>query len=96
MLAAPPSYKRDVHSRAAVFLGSMMVSDITQRLKRRQMAVEQDGDAAVVGDGEVILRQNIEGDGNTLAIEGGLTPAFYEVREEVYKLYRLVAQPAEL
>lgn len=91
ILAPPPD--PDVHTPAGVFLGKMMVSDVTQRLKRKQMPVEQDGDAAVVGDGAVIVRQEGAVLGSALAIEGALSAAFYNVRDEVYRQFRLVQEP---
>jgi hypothetical protein len=39
ILDAPPKDAQDLHSQAAVFLGSMMVSDVTQRLKRKNLPV---------------------------------------------------------
>lgn len=92
ILGVPPT--QDTHTPAGVFLGNMMVSDMTQRLKRKQLAVEQDGDAAVVDDGTVLVRQEGDEAGAALAIEGTLSAAFYDVRDEVYRQYRLVPQDA--
>jgi hypothetical protein len=93
-LGPTPPAQRDVHTRAAVLLGNMLVSNVTQRLKRSSGVppVAQDGGVAVVGGGEVIVRQ--EGESGSaasgLAIEGVLCAAFYDVRAEVYRQYRLV------
>jgi hypothetical protein len=89
-LGVVPAKHRDDHSRAAVLLGNMMVSDMAGALKRRKMAVQHIDDSAVVGDGEVIIRQGPGCQGVSLIIEGSLCGAFYEVRDEVYKQYRLV------
>jgi hypothetical protein len=52
--------------------------------------VEQEGGYAIAGDGEVIVRQEDEEARNDLIIEGSLTRLYYQVRDEVYKQYRLV------
>ena len=42
----PPPELEDSHSRAAVLLGNMMVSDITQRLRERKLPVRSPAEAA--------------------------------------------------
>jgi hypothetical protein len=84
-----PAKHRDEHSRAAVLLGNMMVSDMAGALKRRKLAVQHVDEAAVVGDNEVFIRQASGSQGSGLVIEGALCAMFYDVRDEIYKQYRL-------
>jgi hypothetical protein len=39
ILDRPPPEQEDIHTRAGVFLGNMMVSDITQRLREHNLPV---------------------------------------------------------
>lgn len=39
LLEAPPAHMQDVHTPASVFLGNMMVSDVTGRLKAADLQV---------------------------------------------------------
>jgi Cleavage and polyadenylation factor 2 C-terminal len=89
ILGLPPPGAADRHSAAGVFVGAMLVSDVTQRLKRRGLAVEQDGAAAVVADGAVVVRAAGGDARDHLVIEGALSPMYFEVREAVYSLYQL-------
>ena len=72
----------------------VQVSDVVQRLKRANLPVENRPGVAVVAGGDVTVRQEGGGsyDGAALAIEGVLCSAFYSVRDEVYRQYRLVQE----
>lgn len=54
------------------------------------MQVEQEGECAVVGDADVLVRQQDKEGHNDLVIEGTVSRLFYQVRDEVYSEYRLI------
>eukprot|EP00892_Ulva_mutabilis_P002667 jgi/Ulvmu1/12400/UM009_0047.1 len=90
LLGEVPQDRRDGHTAAGVYLGNMFVTQVTRRLKQRTLPVEQEGECAVVGDADVLVRQEDKEGHNDLVIEGTVSRLFYQVRDEVYKEYRLI------
>lgn len=65
-------------------------SSIVQWVSKVEVQVEQEGECAVVGESDVLVRQSDKDAHNDLVIEGAVGRLFYQVREEVYQHYRLI------
>lgn len=52
--------------------------------------MEQEGECAVVGESDVLVRQEDKDAHNDIVVEGTLGRLFYQVRDEVYQQYQLI------